>query len=581
VRLLQGGCQQRGPHARGTLGSPMAGGEQKAQTVKVAVRLRPLSNKELGNNESSIVEVECNTSEEGNGSVTIVDPEGKENPAQFAFDIVFGVDTQQQLVFDTVGNAALEQMFSGYNGTIFAYGQTGSGKSWCMTGAPTPELRGIIPRVNEDLFVRIARMQEEVATRKFLVECSFFEIYNEIIFDLLNPVQDRSKLGAGLQVKEHPVLGIYVKDLQDMVVDDAVKLENIMNSGIKNRAVSSTMMNAVSSRSHSIFTIKVHQKDEEDKSRNVFAKLNLVDLAGSERQKGTGATGQTLKEGANINKSLSALGNVINALVETANGKKVFVPFRNSKLTRVLQESLGGNSLCTMLATLSPAACNYEETMSTLRYANRAKAIKISATKNEEASQISRLNAEIEELKKKLTTATSGGGGSGGAGPLAEEERQEIANRYKDQLTQMEQMAKSNWEEKKKLSVEHEAQVNKALEEQRRHAKQMEEERRKRFRLLQEQHDLEFSIRGLLDTVQSLPVNELAPDDPSSKLLMGELPRTWLKEAAAMSNMADTLKQQRTMVLVFQGAFNEDLRLWVDGEEASDLAMARTVSRRA
>jgi len=123
-----------------------------------------------------------------------------------------------------------------------------------------------------------------------------------------------------------------------------------------------------------------------------------VDLAGSERQKGTGASGQTLKEGANINKSLSALGNVINALVENANGKKVFVPFRNSKLTRVLQESLGGNSLCTMLAALSPAACNFEETLSTLRYANRAKAIKVSATKNEEASQISRLNAEIEEL---------------------------------------------------------------------------------------------------------------------------------------------------------------------------------------
>merc|ERR1719190_359843 len=185
------------------------------------------------------------------------------------------------------------------------------------------------------------------------------------------------------------------------------------------------MMNSVSSRSHSIFIVKVHQKDDEDKSKNVFAKLNLVDLAGSERQKGTGATGQTLKEGANINKSLSALGNVINALVENANGKKVFVPFRNSKLTRVLQESLGGNSLCTMLATLSPAACNYEETLSTLRYANRAKAIKVSATKNEEASQISRLKAEVEELKKKLTSG-AGGQTSTGAGLLSEEEKAEL-----------------------------------------------------------------------------------------------------------------------------------------------------------
>merc|ERR1719337_328250 len=215
-----------------------------------------------------------------------------------------------------------------------------------MSGCGNGDLRGIIPRMNEELFKRIA--EEQVGTRRFLVMCSFFEIYNEIIFDLLNPVQDRSKLGAGLQVKEHPVLGIYVKDLQEIVVTDADKLEKLMASGTKNRAVSSTMMNATSSRSHSIFTIKVHQKDDEDKSKNVFAKLNLVDLAGSERQKGTGASGQTLKEGANINKSLSALGNVINALVESANGKKVFIPYRNSKLTRVLQESLGGNSLCTM-----------------------------------------------------------------------------------------------------------------------------------------------------------------------------------------------------------------------------------------
>merc|ERR1719456_631091 len=196
----------------------------------------------------------------------------------------------------------------------------------------------------------------------------------------------------------------------------------MLTQGTKNRAVSSTMMNSVSSRSHSIFTIKVHQKDEEDKSKNVFAKLNLVDLAGSERQKGTGATGQTLKEGANINKSLSALGNVINALVESASGKKVFIPYRNSKLTRVLQESLGGNSLCTMLATLSPASCNFEETLSTVRYANRAKAIKVSAKKNEEASQISRLQSEVAELKKLLA---SGGGASKGGVALTEEEKKQ------------------------------------------------------------------------------------------------------------------------------------------------------------
>lgn len=561
--------------------------EKKSDCVKVAVRLRPLSNKELGNDEKSIIDLEEQTSPDGGatGSVSINDPDGKEKPSQFAFDIVFGTDTEQQTVFETVGRQAVESTLTGYNGTIFAYGQTGSGKSWCMMGGGG-DLKGIIPRVNEYIFVRIAAEQEAISTRKFLVMCSFFEIYNEIIFDLLNPVQDRSKLGAGLQVKEHPVLGIYVKDLQEIVVTDADHLEKLMNSGTKNRAVSSTMMNAVSSRSHSIFTIKVHQKDDEDKSRNVFAKLNLVDLAGSERQKGTGASGQTLKEGANINKSLSALGNVINALVENANGKKVFVPFRNSKLTRVLQESLGGNSLCTMLATLSPAACNYEETMSTLRYANRAKAIKVSATKNEEASQISRLNAEIEELKRKLVTGE--GGGSGG-GLMAEEERRAMQDKFQAQLRDMQSMLSSNWDDRTRLSAEHEAQLSKALEEQKRQARAMQEECRKRLRLLEDQNDLELSIRGLVDSLQSLPSapsNEGAPtpsssSSPSASLRSGELPRKWLKMVASFAEVMDELKQQHTMAVVFLGAYREDLRLWVDGEEASDAAMARTGARRA
>lgn len=276
------------------------------------------------------------------GQCTLTDPSGAEQPVKFAFDIVFGLSVAQTTVYNSLGVAALAKTFEGYNGTIFAYGQTGSGKSFCMQGGPG-DLRGITPRINEDLFGKIVELTTETPTRKFLVMCSYFEIYNEIIFDLLNPVADRAKLGGGLQIKEHPVMGIYVKDLQEVVAPDAEKLEGLLESGQKNRAVSATQMNATSSRSHSIFTIKVHQKDDTDKSRNVFAKLNLVDLAGSERQKGTGATGQTLKEGANINKSLSALGNVINALVECANGKKVFIPYRNSKLTRVLQESLGGN----------------------------------------------------------------------------------------------------------------------------------------------------------------------------------------------------------------------------------------------
>merc|ERR1719261_2204752 len=338
--------------------------------------------------------------------------------------------------------------------------------------AGTQDDPGIVPRINKALFDKIHKDHgDPECTRKYLVVISYLEIYNEIIFDLLNPPQDKGKFGGGLQIKEHPVLGIYVKDLQEIVVSDAPKLADLMDRGNRSRAVSATLMNATSSRSHSVFTIKVHQKDEEDSSNNVFAKLNLVDLAGSERQKGTGATGQTLKEGANINKSLSVLGNVINALVECANGKKVFVPYRNSKLTRVLQESLGGNSLCTMLATLSPAACNFEETVSTLRYANRAKAIKVSAKKNEEASQISRLQAEINELKKLLAAQQSDGGG--GAGGRAMSEKKALSDQYERQIGEMNQFMKQTWEEKAKLSRRHEEQLSRMQEERNRVAKKM------------------------------------------------------------------------------------------------------------
>lgn len=243
------------------------------------------------------------------------------------------------------------------------------------------DLQGIIPRLNIALFHRINVEKLSRPSVQFLVTVSYFEIYNEFIFDLLDAADRRKKSAtskAGLEIKEHPVLGVYVKGLQEHVVDSAEKLQLIVDQGIRSRTVASTQMNADSSRSHSVFVITVRQKDVEDETKNIFAKVNLVDLAGSERVKSTGNSGATLKEGANINKSLSELGNVMNALVALAKGKKgVFVPYRNSKLTRVLQESLGGNSITAMLAALSPASSYYEETMSTLKYANRAKAIKV------------------------------------------------------------------------------------------------------------------------------------------------------------------------------------------------------------
>ena len=243
------------------------------------------------------------------------------------------------------------------------------------------DLQGIIPRLNTALFDRIDKEKLSRPSVQFLVTASYFEIYNEFIFDLLDAADRKRKSAtskSGLEIKEHPVLGVYVKGLQEHVVDSAEKLQKTIDQGIRSRTVASTQMNADSSRSHSVFVITVRQKDVEDETKNIFAKVNLVDLAGSERVKSTGNSGATLKEGANINKSLSELGNVMNALVAQAKGKKgVFVPYRNSKLTRVLQESLGGNSITAMLAALSPASSYYEETMSTLKYANRAKAIKV------------------------------------------------------------------------------------------------------------------------------------------------------------------------------------------------------------
>ncbi|CAE8612273.1 unnamed protein product, partial [Polarella glacialis] len=537
--------------------------------VKVAIRCRPPSSKEQSNNEACIVEMTeaFSVEDAGQGQVILSDPAGNDEPAKFAFDVVFGLAIAQSQIYESVGRPALQKTFEGYNGTIFAYGQTGSGKSFTMSGAPTEDLKGIIPRCNEELFAHVHEQQAST-TRRFLVMCSFFEIYNEIIFDLLNPVADRTKLGGGLQIKEHPVLGIYVKDLTEIVAEDCGKVQNMLDGGNKNRAVSSTNMNSTSSRSHSIFIIKIHQKDEEDPSRNVFAKLNLVDLAGSERQKGTGASGQTLKEGANINKSLSALGNVINALVESANGKKVFIPYRNSKLTRVLQESLGGNSLCTMLATLSPAACNYEETMSTLRYANRAKAIKVSATKNEEASQISRLKSEVDELKKRLASNDQGGGGTAGLTP---EEIEEEKRKFESQLKNMEQMMNNNWGDKAKLSEEHEKKMLKLAEERRKAAQALEEERSKRLAFLLERNDLELSVRGLIDLVSALPKFTNPP-----AILTGELPRQWLKTHRALRQKVEELGNRRTLVLVFKHAFDEDVRLWGEGAEANDLSLAST-----
>lgn len=324
-------------------------------------------------------------------------------------------------------------------------------------------------------------------------------------------------------------------------------MQEIMDQGIKNRTVAATAMNADSSRSHSIFMIKIHQRDTEDESKSVFAKINLVDLAGSERAKSTGATGSTLKEGANINKSLSALGNVINALVEQAKGKKgVFIPYRNSKLTRVLQESLGGNSVTFMLAALSPAACNFEETLSTLKYANRAKDIKVNAVKNEEGSQISKLNDEIRLLREKL------------AGQATENvsnfDTSALEERHRQQLAELEQATKNTWLNKEKLSTEYEIEKRKLEMEQRAAARQLACEKEKNWKLLEEKSDIEMSLGHVKD------INRGDPDFSSIVVDWLALYRN------QVLNLDQRLSQQEMVVQVYRKALERDSKQLLRGQ---------------
>ena len=300
------------------------------------------------------------------------------------------------MIYEDLAFPLIESVLEGYNGTIFAYGQTGCGKSFTMEGIPDPpEHRGLTPRSFEHIF-------QEVAVRentKFLVRVSYLEIYNENVRDLLGKDQT-----AKLELKEHPDKGVYVRDLTEQVVHDTGDVLRLMAQGSKNRSVGATLMNADSSRSHSIFTVwlEAMQQGEDGNEHIRASKLNLVDLAGSERQGKTGASGVRLKEATKINLSLSALGNVISALVD---GKAKHIPYRDSKLTRLLQDSLGGNTKTLMVAAISPADNNYDETLSTLRYANRAKNIKNKAIINEDPKDalLRQYQEEIDQLKALLS----------------------------------------------------------------------------------------------------------------------------------------------------------------------------------
>ncbi|KAL3325144.1 hypothetical protein AABB24_038972 [Solanum stoloniferum] len=374
----------------------------KDHNVQVIIRIRPLSNSEI----SLQGHGKCVRQESSQTMTWIGHPESR-----FTFDMVADENVTQEMLFKAAGVPMVENCMEGYNSCVFAYGQTGSGKTHTMLGDIEGGTRrhsvncGMTPRVFEYLFSRIqkereARREENI---KFTCRCSFLEIYNEQILDLLDPSS------VNLQIREDTKKGIHVEDLKEVEVTSARDVMQQLLQGAANRKVAATNMNRASSRSHSVFTCVIESKwESQGVTHHRFARFNLVDLAGSERQKSSGAEGERLKEATNINKSLSTLGLVIMNLVSISNGKSHHVPYRDSKLTFLLQDSLGGNAKTCIIANISPSSCCSLETLSTLKFAQRAKFIKNHAFVNEDASgDVLAMRIQIQNLKKEVARLRS------------------------------------------------------------------------------------------------------------------------------------------------------------------------------
>ncbi|XP_062981482.1 kinesin-like protein KIF28 [Elgaria multicarinata webbii] len=384
-------------------------------SVKVAVRVRPFSQREKNAGSRCVISMNSSTT-------SIHDPKNPSHVKTFTFDLAYwshsgflkdqdgklisaGPNSKysgQREVFRDLGQGVLDSAWQGYNATLLAYGQTGSGKSYSMIGYSTN--RGIIPVVCEELFKTI---QNQENNKQYQVTFSMLEIYNEQVTDLLSKIKKR----GGLKVREDQQQGFYVDGLKLVPCDSYAQIERLMEQGTKIRTTASTSMNATSSRSHMVITIQFKQIFlKEDITKQSI--INLVDLAGSERQKSSGSEGDRLREGTCVNLSLTTLGNVISALAEAAMGKKVLhVPYRDSVLTKLLQSALGGNSRTIMIAAISPADMCYEETLSTLRYAERTKKIKNKAVIN--TGPTAKLINELKTENCHLLSRLSGLGNSG------------------------------------------------------------------------------------------------------------------------------------------------------------------------
>ncbi|KAF4713789.1 hypothetical protein FOZ63_030743, partial [Perkinsus olseni] len=365
----------------------------------------------------------------------------------------------QQRVFEAVGVDVLNNAWEGYHCCLFAYGQTGSGKSYSMVGYGAN--RGIVPIACEEIFRRIEETSSDAL--KFEVSVSMLEIYNEHVQDLL--VHPRQRPKKGLEIRESKQLGVFVQGLSTRPVDSFESIEAVVAEGTSNRTVGATLMNATSSRAHTVISIEFRQISIMGEKKGVrMSRINLVDLAGSEKAGQTGASGDRLKEGCAINKSLSALGNVISALADKATGKArpgAVVPYRDSKLTRLLQNALGGSSKTVMICAISPASANYEESLSTLRYADRAKKIKNAAVVNEDPQD--KLIRQLREENEKLKALLAEGGGVSTARPEAlatmteeerkayESEKEKLRRSHEEEIQAMEAALKDmqrSWEER-------------------------------------------------------------------------------------------------------------------------------------
>lgn len=364
--------------------------------IKVICRFRPLLETEIGS--KSIIDYH------NHQMISVL---GKDYTSKFTFDTIFPPKTCQHEVYLVSIQQTVDDFLNGYNGTILTYGQTGSGKSYTMMGSSLyDQNKGIIPRISDDIFDKISN-PANIST-EYIVKVSYYEIYMESINDLLSNPQSSQLTPSKFTIHQDKINGIHIKNLCQVLVTSSQQLLTILQQGLKNRSNSSTLMNSQSSRSHAIFQIKLNQKNITTEVTKL-SQLFLVDLAGSENIDKSGAVGQTLEEAKKINSSLSALGNVINALTD---GKSTHIPYRDSKLTRILQESLGGNARTSLIINCSPSSNNECETISTLRFGTRAKFIKNKPHINEELSpdqkikHLENLNLQnqnyIKELEEEL-----------------------------------------------------------------------------------------------------------------------------------------------------------------------------------